>query len=104
MKMPQVYSRNYLPSKGSGNALSSNSTTCESRDSNPDGLPHWILSANGPGQRQGAPPTDTYRSVLSRTLHEQKYDEKYDACEKSELLPEPYAAGGIRIPNLLIHS
>jgi hypothetical protein len=37
-------------------------------------------------------------------MHEQKYDEKYDACEKSELLPEPYAAGGIRIPNLLIRS
>jgi len=52
--------------------------TCESRDSNPDGLPHWILSAEASGQGQGTPPTDTYRSVLSYTLHEQKYDEKYD--------------------------
>ncbi len=85
-------------------AVQSDKCSCESRDSNPDGLPHWILSAAAPGQGQGTPPTETYRSVLSRTLHEQKYDEEYDAREKSELLPEPYAAGGIRIHNLLIRS
>jgi hypothetical protein len=54
--------------------------TCERRDSNSHPRRDWILSAEASGQGLGTPPTETYRSVLSSMLHEQKYDEKYDEC------------------------
>jgi hypothetical protein len=55
---------------------------CERRDSNSHPRRDWILNTEASGQGQGIPLTDTYRSVLSRTMHEQKYDENYDEVRR----------------------
>src|SRR5450432_266077 len=55
------------------------STQCESRDSNPDGFPHWILSpVTGPAA-QSASSQEWHRAATTCTKSAREYDRYYDS-------------------------
>jgi len=51
---------------------------CESRDSNPDGFPHWILSPFAAQHRIGRTASEWHRVARNATTSAREYDRYYD--------------------------